>query len=138
MGASLLLVAVIAVAIAALCRRYGLSSPLVLVTAGLAIGWIPELPPMTLEPELVLFLILPPLLYSAAQESSYQAFRANWRAIGFLAVGLPLVTTLVVGYVAYLVVPNLPLARWSSARSSRRRTRCRRRRSAAGSVCRAG
>lgn len=110
MGASLLLVAVIAVAVAALCRRYGWSSPLVLVTVGLGIAWIPELPSVALEPELVLFLILPPLLYSAAQESSYQAFRANWRAIGFLAVGLPLVTTLVVGYVAYLVVPNLPLA----------------------------
>ncbi|MCR5979169.1 Na+/H+ antiporter [Gordonia jinghuaiqii] len=110
MGASLLLVAVIAVLIAALCRRYGLSAPLVLVTVGLGIGWIPDLPAPTLNPELVLFLILPPLLYSAAQESSYQAIRANFRAIGLLAVGLPLVTTVVVGVVAHLTVPGLPLA----------------------------
>ena len=58
----------------------------------------------------MLFLILPPLLYSAAQDSSYQAIRANRRAIGLLAVGLPLVTTVVVGLVAYLTVPHLPLA----------------------------
>ncbi|KAF0969388.1 Na+/H+ antiporter [Gordonia sp. YY1] len=110
MSASLLLVAVVAVAVAALCRRYGLSSPLVLVTLGLAAGWIPNMPAPELDPELVLFLILPPLLYSAAQESSYQAIRANWRAIGMLAVGLPLATTFVVGVVAHLTVPNLPLS----------------------------
>uniref|UniRef100_UPI003D8C1E4F Na+/H+ antiporter n=1 Tax=Gordonia sp. B7-2 TaxID=3420932 RepID=UPI003D8C1E4F len=110
MSPELLLVAVAAVPIAALCRRYGLSAPLVLVTVGLAVGWIPGMPEVMLEPDLVLFLILPPLLYSAAQDSSYQAIRANRRAIGLLAVGLPLFTTLVVGLVAYWTVPNLPLA----------------------------
>ena len=110
MSAELLLVAVAAVPIAALCRRYGLSAPLILVTVGLAVGWIPGMPEVMLDPDLVLFLILPPLLYSAAQDSSYQAIRANRRAIGLLAVGLPLVTTVVVGLVAYLTVPHLPLA----------------------------
>ncbi|ROZ88768.1 Na+/H+ antiporter [Gordonia sp. OPL2] len=110
MSASLLLVAVVAVIVAALCRRYGLSAPLILVLAGLCIGWIPGTPEVELDPELVLFLILPPLLYSAAQESSYQAIRANRRAIGLLAIGLPLFSTLVVGLVAYWTVPHLPLA----------------------------
>lgn len=110
MSASLLLVAVVAVVVAALCRRYGLSAPLILVLVGLGIGWIPGSPEVELDPELVLFLILPPLLYSAAQESSYQAIRANRRAIGLLAIGLPLFSTLVVGLVAYWTVPNLPLA----------------------------
>ncbi|GAB91120.1 Na+/H+ antiporter [Gordonia rhizosphera] len=110
MSASLLLVAVVALIVAALCRRYGLSAPLILVVVGLAIGWIPGTPEVELEPELVLFLILPPLLYSAAQESSYQAIRANRRAIGLLAIGLPLFSTVVVGLVAYWVVPGLPLA----------------------------
>ncbi|WP_168705601.1 Na+/H+ antiporter [Gordonia paraffinivorans] len=109
MSASLLIVAVVAIAVSALCRRYGLSSPLVLVTVGLAMGWIPGLPTPELEPELVLYLILPPLLYSAAQESSYQAIRDRWRGIATLAVALPLVTTAVVGYVAYLTVPGLTL-----------------------------
>ncbi|AZG47830.1 Na+/H+ antiporter [Gordonia insulae] len=110
MSASLLLVAVVAVIVAALCRRYGLSAPLILVLVGLGIGWIPGTPEVELDPEIVLFLILPPLLYSAAQDSSYQAIRANRRAIGLLAIGLPLFSTIVVGLVAYWTVPNLPLA----------------------------
>ncbi|WP_461665856.1 Na+/H+ antiporter [Gordonia sputi] len=110
MSASLLLVAVLSVVIAALSRHYNLSSPLVLVLVGLAIGWIPGLPTAELDPEFVLFVILPPLLYSAAQDSSYQEIRANRRAIGLLAIGLPLFTAVAVGLVAYLSVPHLPLA----------------------------
>ncbi|MGV9712995.1 Na+/H+ antiporter [Gordonia sp. NPDC003424] len=110
MSASLLLVAVVAVLIAALCRRYNLSAPLILVVVGLGLAWIPGTPDVALEPELVLFLILPPLLYSAAQDSSYQAIRANYRAIGLLAIGLPLFSTVAVGLVAYWTVPHLPLA----------------------------
>lgn len=110
MSASLLLVAVVAVLVAAVCRRYDLSAPLILVVVGLAIGWIPGTPEVKLDPELVLFFILPPLLYSAAQDSSYQAIRANARAIGLLAIGLPLFSTAVVGLIAYWTVPHLPLA----------------------------
>lgn len=110
MSASLLLVAVVGVVISALCRRYGLSSPLILVVVGLLVSFIPGSPEVHLEPELVLFLILPPLLYSAAQDSSYHDIRANKRAIGMLAIGLPLFSTLVVGLVAYWTVPHLPLA----------------------------
>lgn len=98
------------VLIAAVCRRYNVSAPLVLVTVGLGIGWIPGLPEMELDPEFVLFVILPPLLYSAAQDSSYQAIRTNGRAIALLAIGLPLASTLAVGLVAYTVIPHLPLA----------------------------
>ncbi|MGW0038688.1 Na+/H+ antiporter [Gordonia sp. NPDC003376] len=110
MSASLLLVAAVSLAIAAVCRHFGLSAPLILVAVGLGIGWIPGLPGAALDPEFVLFVILPPLLYSAAQDSSYQEIRANGRAIGLLAVGLPLFTTLLVGLVAWGAVPHLPLA----------------------------
>jgi CPA1 family monovalent cation:H+ antiporter len=109
-SASLLLVAAVSLAIAALCRHYGLSAPLVLVAVGLALGWIPGLPEVTLEPEFVLFVILPPLLYSAAQDSSYQEIRANRRSIGLLAVGLPLFSTVLVGLVAWWSIPHVPLA----------------------------
>ncbi|GAC68159.1 Na+/H+ antiporter [Gordonia soli] len=110
MDATLLLVAVVAVAIGALCRRYDAPAPLILVAVGLVIGWIPGTPEVGLDPEFVLFVILPPLLYSAAQDSSYQAIRANRRAIGLLAVALPLASTVAVGLVAYWAVPGLPLA----------------------------
>ncbi|MDT5010470.1 MAG: monovalent cation/hydrogen antiporter [Mycobacterium sp.] len=108
--ASLLLLLVGGVLVAALARRYHLSSALVLVVAGLAIGLIPGVPTVELEPEFVLSVILPPLLWSAGLESSYVAMRKNIRPIALLAVGLPLATTFAVGFVAYYTVPQLTAA----------------------------
>lgn len=102
--------AVIALIVAAPARRFGANAPLLLVLAGLAIAWIPGLPSTTLDPDFVLFVLLPPLLYAAALDSSYLALRRNSAAVASLAVGLPLATTVVVGFVAYWVVPDLPLA----------------------------
>jgi CPA1 family monovalent cation:H+ antiporter len=105
-----LAVLVTAVLVAALARRFNLSSPLLLVIAGLGVGLIPGVPMIVLEPDLVLFVLLPPLLWSAGLESSYVDLRRNKRTIGMLAVGLPLVTTAAVGIVAYELVPDLTLA----------------------------
>ncbi|MBE7162161.1 MAG: cation:proton antiporter, partial [Williamsia herbipolensis] len=110
MDASLIAVAVIALGVAALARRWELPSPLILVVVGLGVGFIPHLPTLALDPDVVLFVILPPLLYSAAQDSSYVALRRNARAIGLLAIALPLVSAVVVGFVAYWSLPQLPLA----------------------------
>lgn len=109
-GAQTLAVLVGAVLVAALARRFALSSPLLLVITGLAVGLIPGVPMIILEPELVLFVLLPPLLWSAGLESSYVNLRRNRAAIGMLAVGLPLVTTFAVGIVAFELVPDLSLA----------------------------
>lgn len=97
MGASLLAALVVAVLVAAVARRFDVSAPLVLVVAGLAGSTLPGFGDVALDPDLVLFVILPPLLWSAGMESSYVALRRNMRSIGLLAVGLPLVTTFVVG-----------------------------------------
>ncbi|WP_199255191.1 Na+/H+ antiporter [Mycolicibacterium mengxianglii] len=110
MGAQTLAVLVGAVLMSALARHFKLSSPLLLVIAGLAVGLIPGMPTITLEPDVVLFVLLPPLLWSAGLESSYVDLRRNKRTIGMLAVGLPLVTTFAVGVVAYRLVPDLTLA----------------------------
>ncbi|HEY7052097.1 MAG TPA: Na+/H+ antiporter [Mycobacterium sp.] len=110
MNSSLLLVLVAAVLLAALARRYSVSAPLALVVAGLAIGWIPGIGAIELDPDIVLFVILPPLLWSAGLESSYVALRRNVRSIGLLAIGLPLATTFAVGFVAYQTVPQLTVA----------------------------
>jgi Na+/H+ antiporter len=104
---SLLLVLVAGVLLAALARRYKVSAPLVLVVAGLAIGLIPGVPTIELQPNLVLFVILPPLVWSAGLQSSSIALRRNVRSIGLLAVGLPVATTLAVALVAHHVVPAL-------------------------------
>jgi CPA1 family monovalent cation:H+ antiporter len=109
-NSSLVLVLVAAVLLAALARRYSVSAPLALVVAGLAIGWIPGIGAIELDPDIVLFVILPPLLWSAGLESSYVALRRNVRSIGLLAIGLPLATTFAVGFVAYQTVPQLTVA----------------------------
>jgi Na+/H+ antiporter len=109
-GAPLLVVLVISVLLAGVARRYDVSSPLALVVAGLLAGLIPGLHGIELEPHLVLFVILPPLLWSAGLESSYVALRRNVRPIGLLAVGLPLATTFAVGVVAFHTVPELTIA----------------------------
>ncbi|WP_448640463.1 Na+/H+ antiporter [Geodermatophilus sp. URMC 63] len=97
-------------AVTVLARRAGVSPPLALVVVGLALAYVPGVPDYALDPELILTLVLPPLLYSAALDSSYLRLRANLRAIGMLAVGAVLFTTLAVGLAAWWLVPGLPLA----------------------------
>jgi CPA1 family monovalent cation:H+ antiporter len=108
-GPELLLLFLGALLVTAVAKRLNWSAPLLLVGVGLAVSFIPGLPEFALEPELILILVLPPLLYSAALDSSYLNIKANLRPIGLLAVGLVLVTTVVVGVVAHLAIPSLPL-----------------------------
>jgi monovalent cation/hydrogen antiporter len=75
--------------------------PILLVVGGLALGFVPGVPQLTLPPELVLVGVLPPLLYSAAFFTSLRDLRANFRPIGLLAVGLVVATMLAVATVAH-------------------------------------
>ncbi|GGM97259.1 CPA1 family monovalent cation:H+ antiporter [Actinoplanes campanulatus] len=95
---------------AALARRLGFVAPLVLLVAGLGLSYVPGFPDAHLEPELVLIGILPPLLYVAALQTSVPAFRLALRPILLLAVGLVVVTALVVGFLVHLLLPAVPLA----------------------------
>ncbi|MDQ1048509.1 Na+/H+ antiporter [Streptomyces sp. V4I2] len=104
----LLLVAGSAV-IAAAARRTPVPAPLLLVAAGLVISYVPGVPDYTLDPHIVLPLILPPLLYTAATDSSYLDLRAQLRPVALLSVGYVLFATFAVGWAAYLIVPDLPL-----------------------------
>jgi Na+/H+ antiporter len=108
-GMPLILLVLSALAVTAVSRRLRLPAPLTLVVAGLAISAIPGVPNYQLDPDLVLFGILPPLLYSAALDSSAIQIRANVRPIALLAVGLVLFSTACVGLVAWWLVPGLPL-----------------------------
>ncbi|MFC7583528.1 cation:proton antiporter [Nonomuraea antimicrobica] len=108
LGLQLLLTATGAIAVAAVARRRGWPAPLLLVVAGLVVS--PLLPPVPMEPELVLYVFLPPLLYSAALDSSYLRLRDAKRSVGLLSVGLVLFTTAVVGMLVHLLLPDLPLA----------------------------
>ncbi|GAA0470906.1 Na+/H+ antiporter [Streptomyces sp. NPDC046215] len=105
----LLLLVAGSAAIAGAARRTPVPAPLLLVAAGLLAAYVPGVPDYTLDPHIVLPLLLPPLLHTAALDSSYLDLRANLRPVALLSVGYVLFATLAVGYVAYLVVPDLPL-----------------------------
>ncbi|MFC0599582.1 Na+/H+ antiporter [Streptomyces palmae] len=96
-------------AVAGAARRTPVSAPLLLVAAGLALSYVPGMPDYTLDPHIVLPLLLPPLLHTAALDSSYLDLRANLRPVALLSFGYVLFATLAVGWFAYLVVPELPL-----------------------------
>jgi Na+/H+ antiporter len=96
----------------AAARAVNIPYPIVLVLGGLALGFVPGLPPVTLPPDLVLVIFLPPLLYSAAFFANLRDLRADLRSISLLAIGLVLMTAAVVGVVAHAVVGGLP---WAAA-----------------------
>src|SRR5499427_2043613 len=93
---TLLLLLAVLVAAAVIARRLKTPSSIVLVLAGVAIAFIPGLPPVALAPELVLLVLLPPLIYSAGVSMSWREFRFNLRPISLLAVGCVLFTTVAV------------------------------------------
>ncbi|CAM5359802.1 hypothetical protein SGLAM104S_00122 [Streptomyces glaucescens] len=84
-------------------------APLLLVAAGLAVSSVPAIPEFALDPHIVLPLLLPPLLHTAATDSSYLDLRAQLRPVALLSVGYVLFATVAVGWAAYLIVPGLPL-----------------------------
>ena len=99
-----------AVALGWVSRRAGLPYPIALVIGGGALGFVPRLPQLEFDPQFLLVLVLPPILYQAALLTSWRDFKANLRTIGLLAIGLVLVTTLVVGATLKFLIPDIPWA----------------------------
>jgi monovalent cation/hydrogen antiporter len=91
----------------ALARRANVPYPVVLVLGGLALGFIPGLPRIELNPDLVLVIFLPPLLYWEAITAPTDVMRANAGQIWVLAVGLVVATTLTVAVVAHASIANI-------------------------------
>jgi CPA1 family monovalent cation:H+ antiporter len=82
--------------LAVISRRYNFPFPILLVFVGLLVSFIPGIPLVTLEPEVVFLIFLPPLLYGAAWNTSWHDFKANIRPISLAGVGLVFFTTLLV------------------------------------------
>jgi monovalent cation/hydrogen antiporter len=91
-------------ALAVLARIVGVPYPITLVVGGSVIGFIPGVPEVELEPELVLLIFLPPLLYGAAFFTSLRDLRRNARPIALLAIPLVGVTMVAVAVVAHEVI----------------------------------
>jgi len=110
MVSQILIVMIAAIAVSIFAERRNIQPPLLLALVGLGASFIPTLPRLELEPEIILTVVLPPLLYSAAREFSFDSFMRRFGSIANLGVVLILVTTSVVGAVAAAVIPGLPLA----------------------------
>jgi monovalent cation/hydrogen antiporter len=110
-----ILIAGLLVAVAglsALARHLSIPYPIVLVIGGAAFGFIPGMPEIRLDPDVVLVVFLPPLLYGAAFFANLGDIRANLRSNTLSAVGLVLVTMVVVAVVAHALIPGMP---WGAA-----------------------
>lgn len=106
----LVLAVLTVIAFSALAERLRMSAPLLLMVVGIVASYLPGVPTPELEPEIVLIGILPPLLYSAAHNTSFIDFRNKKGSIASLSVGLVIVTSVAIGFVASWLIPGLPLA----------------------------
>jgi CPA1 family monovalent cation:H+ antiporter len=93
-------------------RRVGVPYPTLFVLGGLGLAFVPGLPRISLEPELILLVFLPPLLFSAAVATPIRDLRANIAPLLRLSIGLVVFTMVVVAVVAQLAVPSLG---WAAA-----------------------
>ena len=100
---------ILVAALAILAKKVAIPYPVLLVIGGLGLGFVPGLPEVQLEPDMVFLFLLPPLLYPAALFTSWRDFRANLNPILLLAIGLVLLTTAFVAVVAHALT-GLPLA----------------------------
>ena len=107
---SLILVMVCAIAAGWLANRVHVPYPIVLVLAGIGLGFVYDWPGLNPEPQAILAIVLPAVLYPAAIGTSWRDFRRNLRPILLLAIGLVATTTLAVGIAFKWLVPQAPWA----------------------------
>jgi monovalent cation/hydrogen antiporter len=105
----LVVLVAVAVALAALARRVGVAEPLLLTVAGVAASYVPMVPRVDINPEIVILGLLPPLVYTAAIGTSLVEFRPKKVSIALLSVGLVLFTTFAVAVVVWRML-GVPFA----------------------------
>ncbi len=108
----IILIMVLLVSFTALANKKKLPYPVLLVLAGLIIGFIPNLPELVVDPEIIFVIILPPLLYDAASKTSWHEFKTSIRPIASLSITLVFFTTVSVAIIAHYFIPGFswPLA----------------------------
>src|SRR6185436_18762771 len=105
-------VVILVVALSAFARRLPVPTPILQLAAGFGVALIPGIVVPDLDPELVFFVFLPPVIWSAAMFTSLRDFRRSIGPITTLAVGLVIATTVAVAFVARQLFPGLP---WAAA-----------------------
>ncbi len=111
MFAHILIVIIVAIAITAFAERRNFQPVLLVAMVGLLASFIPGMPRLELEPEIILSVVLPPMLFSAARDFSFAEFTRRMGSITNLGVFLVFATTAIVGMASVIIVPGMaPIA----------------------------
>ncbi|PZR17208.1 MAG: Na+/H+ antiporter [Flavobacterium psychrophilum] len=95
------------IGLSAIADKIKLPYPIILISAGIAIGFIPALPKVELNPEIIFLLFLPPLLYDASFNISFRQFRINMNTISTLAIWLVFITVVGIAVIARYFIPGM-------------------------------
>ena len=106
---TLILLMLIIVVCSIFARRLNIIFPILLTVTGLLLSLIPGFPKLFLDPSIVLLVFLPPILYSAAWNTNWVDFKKNIEPISTLAIGLVIITTIIIGFVAHALLPGFTL-----------------------------
>lgn len=107
---SLIILMFAAALLVGLAQKIQISYPIALVLGGTALGFFPGLRPFEFDPNLILFIVLPPILYRSSFIISFREFKSNWQEIFSLALGLVFLTTLLIGLLFKWIFPEFPWA----------------------------
>jgi NhaP-type Na+/H+ or K+/H+ antiporter len=102
-----LFILAVMIGLSAIADKIKLPYPIILISAGIAIGFIPSLPKVELNPEIIFLIFLPPLLYDASFNISFRQFRLNMNTISALAIGLVFMTVVGVAVIAKYCIPGM-------------------------------
>ncbi|MBL7736647.1 MAG: Na+/H+ antiporter [Chitinophagaceae bacterium] len=108
----ILLLMALMIGASGIAAKTKLPAPVLLLILGITIGFAPAMPAIELNPEIIMLIFLPPLLYDAAFNISFKEFKTNINTISTLAVGLVFITTAGIAVIAHYLIPGMswPLA----------------------------
>lgn len=95
------------IGLSAIADKIKIPYPVLLIIVGIAIGFIPSLPSIDLNPEIIFLIFLPPLLYDAAFNISFKEFKTNISTISTLAITLVFLTAIGIAVVAHYMIPGM-------------------------------
>jgi monovalent cation/hydrogen antiporter len=105
--ATVIILLAVITALAEVTDKIRIPYPILLVLAGMGIGFVPGLPVISIDPEIIFLVFLPPVLYAAAWNTSWPDFKRAKRPITLLAIGCVIFTTCAVAIIAHYFIPNL-------------------------------
>lgn len=105
-------ISIILIVIISVKERLKLALPLLLLSAGLILSLTKLVPSIDMSPEMIFYVVLPPILFDAAWNTSIPEFKKEFSKISLLAVGLVFLTTTIIAYIAHSIIPGFtwPLA----------------------------